>query len=63
MTLSSKLAELHPRRFFGEAFALADARRDEALKNGGYSAWKPFAVAAMGAVILLALQKYGTTGY
>lgn len=63
MTLSAKLAELHPRRFFGEAFAIADARRDEALKNGGYPAWKPFAVAAIGAVVLLALQKYGTSQY
>ena len=63
MTLSAKLAELHPRRFFGEAFAIADARRDEALKNGGYPAWQPFAVAAIGAVVLLALQKYGTSQY
>jgi membrane protease YdiL (CAAX protease family) len=63
VTLSAKLAELHPRRFFGEAFAIADARRDEALKSGGYPAWKPFAVAAIGAVVLLALQKYGTSQY
>ncbi len=60
--LIAKLAELHPRRFFGEAFAVADARRAEALASG-YAAWKPAAVAVLGATVLLVLEQFGQRGY
>ncbi len=59
----ARLGELHPRRFFVETWDAADRRSEEARRarraQGLGPDWRPFAVLALGAVVLTVLEYWG----
>ncbi|MEM9074282.1 MAG: CPBP family intramembrane glutamic endopeptidase [Myxococcota bacterium] len=66
-TWRERFGELHPRRFFVETWDAADRRSEKARKKrrdaGLGPDWRPFAVLAIGAVVLTVLEYFGDSPY